>query len=365
MAKRILLYIDGMNSGGAQRQLIGLARCIQSLPDYESRLLFYKPGADFYKPQLDEYQMDYFYDQTSDSKWHGLKALRKQVKEYRPDLIISFLGENNLFACLNRLVCHVPLIVSERNTTIVPTKLDKVRFFLYRWADRIVPNSYSQGKYLCDNQRRIANKVVSIVNFVDTDAYHPIDKNEVNDTRRIIVAARVVPQKNVLGFIRAIKSAVDGGCTKFHIDWIGNLGMRDYAEECRKLIDDLCLSEYISFVGECKDMASAYQQADAFCLPSYYEGTPNVVCEAMASGLPILCSDVCDNARYVEHEANGLLFNPHETTTMADALVRFVNLNNNAILKMGKMSRTKAVASFSIEKFNAQWHEQIKQLITI
>lgn len=84
MAKRILLYIDGMNSGGAQRQLIGLARCIQSLPDYESRLLFYKPGADFYKPQLDEYQMDYFYDQTSDSKWHGLKPCASKLRSIAP-----------------------------------------------------------------------------------------------------------------------------------------------------------------------------------------------------------------------------------------------------------------------------------------
>lgn len=90
MAKKILLYIDGMNSGGAQRQLIGLACCIQKLPNYEARLLFYKKDADFYKPQLEDFQIDYFYDRSSDSKWHGLKALRKQVKEYQPDLIISF-----------------------------------------------------------------------------------------------------------------------------------------------------------------------------------------------------------------------------------------------------------------------------------
>lgn len=123
------------------------------------------------------------------------------------------------------------------------------------------------------------------------------------------------------------------------------------------------MSSYISFVGECKDIATAYHKADAFCLPSYYEGTPNVVCEAMASGLPILCSDVCDNARYVENGVNGLLFNPHDIESIADSLIKFINARDNSILEMGKNSREKALANFSIDKFNAQWKEQIKQLI--
>ncbi len=352
-----------MNSGGAQRQLIGLARCIKQLPYYEVRLLFYKKDADFYKAQLDEFHIDFYYDRSSDSKWHGLKALRKQMKEYKPNLIISFLGENNLFACLNRLVCHIPLIVSERNTTTIPTRLDKVRFFLYRWADRIVPNSYSQGKYLADKQQQIAHKVIPIVNFVDTKTYYPTDKKEVNEIRRIIVAARVVKQKNVINFIHAVKAVADKGCMKFHIDWIGNLGVQNYVNECLALIEKLELSSYFTFVGECKDMASAYQKADAFCLPSYYEGTPNVVCEAMASGLPIICSDVCDNSRYVEENRNGLLFNPHDISSMTDAMIQFIELQDTKILEMGKISRQKALESFSVEKFNAQWHEQIKQLI--
>ena len=268
-----------------------------------------------------------------------------------------------MFACLNRFICHIPLIVSERNTTIVPTKLDRIRFFLYRWADRIIPNSYSQGKYLCSKQHRIAHKVVPIVNFVDTNMYYPIVKNSVNETKQVIVTARVVPQKNVINFIYAVKAVIDRGYTMFHIDWIGNLGVEDYAKEYLSLISQLEISSYISFVGECKDMATAYQKADAFCLPSYYEGTPNVVCEAMASGLPILCSDVCDNARYVENGVNGLLFNPHDIGSIADALVCFMNYADNFILEMGKNSRKRALENFSIDKFNAQWHEQIKQLI--
>lgn len=351
-----------MNSGGAQRQMIGLARYLKTVPSYEVRLLFYKKDADFYKKQLDEYGVDYFYDRSSDCKWHGLLALRKQVKEYKPDIIISFLGENNLFACLNRLICRIPLIVSERNTTIHATGFDRIRFFLYRWADRIVPNSYSQGKYLCSNFGGLSKKVVPIINFVDTDAYKSIKEKKYEKARSIVVAARVVPQKNVISFIKAVKRVVDMGCSNFHITWIGNLGVEQYVNQCQTEIKELDLGDVFTFAGECKDMARAYQAADAFCLPSFYEGTPNVVCEAMASGLPILCSDVCDNGRYVEDGINGMLFNPHDIDSMADVIQKFLQESDDAIAEMGRNSRVKALNSFSLDKFQAQWHEQIKQL---
>lgn len=46
-----------------------------------------------------------------------------------------------------------------------------------------------------------------------------------------------------------------------------------------------------------------YRKADVFCLPSLYEGYPNVVAEAMSCGLPILCSNVCENPYIVEEGA--------------------------------------------------------------
>ena len=54
-------------------------------------------------------------------------------------------------------------------------------------------------------------------------------------------------------------------------------------------------------------------------MSSFYEGTPNVICEAMSSGCPI-SSDVCDNARNVKENENGFLFNPRSPEDMAKKL---------------------------------------------
>lgn len=352
-----------MNSGGAQRQLIGLALCIKKLPNYEARLVYYKKNANFYNTQLENLGIDYYCAHSSQSKFNGFRALRSQVKEYQPDLIISFLGESNLFACINRLFCHIPLIVSERNTTIKPTNLDIVRYFLYRWADRIIPNSYSQGKYLCAKHYHLAKKVIPIINFVDTDFYSPKKLETVAHKKQIIVVARVVPQKNVLTFIRALRITIDKGYNNFYIKWIGDLGLTFYVNQCKDAVKELELTEYISFDGVCQDLRTIYHKANALCLPSLNEGTPNVICEAMASGLPILCSNICDNPRYVETNINGFLFNPSDPYSISYAIKTFINTPEEKILEMGKNSRKKALMYFSINKFNAQWHEIIKQLI--
>lgn len=110
-------------------------------------------------------------------------------------------------------------------------------------------------------------------------------------------------------------------------------------------------------------MTSVYQQADAFCLPSFHEGTPNVICEAMACGLPILCSNVCDNFRYVKDGENGFLFNPNDINSMTEVMQNFLMLSTDNLINMGILSRNIAVDNFSISKFNTMWHEQISQLI--
>jgi len=52
---------------------------------------------------------------------------------------------------------------------------------------------------------------------------------------------------------------------------------------------------------------------DAFVHPSFYEGMPNVVCEALAAGLPVLVSDVCDHPLLVEKGVQGFLFSLRKT----------------------------------------------------
>ena len=70
------------------------------------------------------------------------------------------------------------------------------------------------------------------------------------------------------------------------------------------------LGKYVEFLGNQEDVASIYQQAAILVLPSAYEGTPNVVLEAMATGLPIVATNVGGIPDLIKDSETGYLTKP-------------------------------------------------------
>jgi glycosyltransferase involved in cell wall biosynthesis len=228
-----------------------------------------------------------------------------------------------------------------------------VKFQLYRFADRVVPNAFSQESYIKTRFSFLANKVQTISNFVDTNRFQctPVADVKPQKTLNILVVARVNPQKNVLRFIDAVDILKRKGLD-FHVSWFGQKS-EDYYHQCISKIDCLGVGSYITFHAATKDINKIYSDVkyDLFCLPSLFEGCPNTIAEAMSSGLPILCSNVCDNAIYVENEVNGFCFNPHDPQNIAQVIINFANVDCEQRLQMRRQSRQRAVALFSEASF--------------
>ena len=99
-----------------------------------------------------------------------------------------------------------------------------------------------------------------------------------------------------------------------------------------------------------RDIVKCYHSADVFCLPSIYEGFPNVVCEAMSCGLPILCSNVCDNPMIVKGDINGYLFDC-DADSIAMSIERILVSNKSDVDMMAAKSRERAIQLFGSEQF--------------
>lgn len=134
---KILLFIDCLGAGGAQRQFVGLARMLKER-GYEVNVVVYH-DIPFYAPALEEKQIPCI--MIGKGK---LKALRfyyfyQLVKRMKPDWVISYLESPSLIACITKLLKGgVKLMVSERNTSQTISMSTKVRFNLFRLADYVV-----------------------------------------------------------------------------------------------------------------------------------------------------------------------------------------------------------------------------------
>lgn len=347
--KKIILFTDCLGAGGAQRQLVGLAIMLKE-KDYNVTVATYH-NIDFYKKQLDDAGVRNLVIPNGSNKKTRIWAVRTFLKKERPDWVVSYQETPSLLACIAKVTgCKFRLIVSERNTTQAVGMNERVRFFLYRWADAIVPNSYAQENYLTSHYPWLQKKLKTITNFVDLDYFSFIERKK-RKVPEIVIAATIWSSKNTLGFIEAVKKLVDRN-SRFHVSWYGksNIDM-DYYNESLQKIQEYGIQDYIELKDKTKQIKNVYHNADLFCLPSFYEGTPNVICEAISTGLPVACSDVCDNYIYVKPGCNGVLFDPNNPNDMANKISQLLYISSLEFEKYQKNSRQIALGKLSKDVF--------------
>lgn len=347
---RILLFIDSLGAGGAQRQLVGLARMLKE--DGEQVKVITYHNDPFYLPSLEESDIEYENVGKAKNKYLRLYYIHKVIKQYKPDWVIAYLDMPCILACVCKLLGgEFKLLVSERNTTQKLTVRERLKFWLFRWADKIVPNSYSQERFILANNLAPQAKVKTITNFVDTDYFRCERERVRKAVPEIAVVATIWPSKNALGFIEAVRLLRDKG-EKFVVNWYGKSdAYREYIEACQWKIEEYHLKDCIILRDKLSKIREVYLNADYFCLPSFYEGTPNALCEAISCGLPVLCSDVCDNSMYVREGVNGLLFNPNLAQEMADKISCMLSIDDEIYTEYSHESRRLAEELLSENSF--------------
>ncbi len=122
-------------------------------------------------------------------------------------------------------------------------------------------------------------------------------------------------------------------------------GVGEKKDSLAELADNLDLSSNVHFIGYRNDVAELNCSADLFCFPSYREGLSVSLMEAMACGLPVICSKIRGNTDMID-TSGGLLFNPYDVDECMDAIVGILNSDTR---KMKNYNKEKAEI-YSTEK---------------
>lgn len=359
--KNITCFTESLAGGGAEHQITILAGMLAQ-KGYSVNLITYASIPDHYETPKGIIRKDIGHTNV---KGRIPKAIVKFFKVFhffywlKTDCIISYRQSPSiriLFPMVFRIK-RPKVICGERNITTSLEWKERILFKgLYNWADYIVPNSYTQTKFIKSYRSKLEQKLNTIINYTDLQQFSVSDIPIDLTTIKIVVFSRYSKQKNPLGFAEAIRELKSISKHPFEVHWYGDQG--DGAGG--KNIDYLCLISKIEELGigdvlivhqSVKNPALLMGDFHAVCLPSLYEGFSNSVAEGICCGKPMLVSDVSDNSIMVHDGENGFLFDPQQKSSICSTFLKFFELGSEDMRIMAQRSREIAEMLFDKEGF--------------
>jgi glycosyltransferase involved in cell wall biosynthesis len=196
-------------------------------------------------------------------------------------------------------------------------------------------------------------KVRTVRCGIDVSAFHPPTQANHDGECEILCVAALSRRKGHEVLIRALAQVRDaGGHARLTLAGDGQERKR-----LESLAADLGVSGAVDFLGAVRHdkVPELYERADVFCLASFAEGVPTVLMEAMATGLPVVSTNVNGVAELVDHGSSGLLVPPARPDLLAGALAQ---LAGDAELRgeMGAAGRRRVCEDYELHASVANLH---------
>lgn len=234
--------------------------------------------------------------------------------------------------------------------------------FTNQLADAILAVSSSTRNFLLTQEKLPAEKVYLVYNGIDTDEFYPLlDWKVLSFSPRpqktsqflgnfgipsdaIVVGGvgRLNPQKN---FHVWLQSAAKIRQINPEI-WFLIAGDGPLREELKSFAKKFNLDNRVVFCGFVKERQTLFQAIDVLLLTSDYEGTPMTVLEAMATGVPVVCSNVDGPSEFLEDQRDSLLVPPGEPQQFSNAVQKLL-ANPMYALELAKSAREKVCKQFN------------------
>lgn len=179
---------------------------------------------------------------------------------------------------------------------------------------------------------------------VDTKRFTPVVTSE--DVPVVMMASRLLRDKGITEFVEAART-LRGRDARFVL--VGAIDADNPASISDAELKRWMAEGVVEWWGQSEDMAATLARANIVCLPSYREGLPKVLLEAMACGKVCVATDVPGCREAVHHEDNGLLVPVKDAAALESAISRLLD-HPDERRRMGARGRARAVEEFSQER---------------
>ncbi len=290
------------------------------------------------------------------------RRLRNIWQTERPDVILSFIGYNNIFAIATSLGLHIPVAVSVRSNPsreYASAKLRLPALLLFRRAAGVILQTREAADFF---PRKIREKSVILPNAINPDFVRP--RYEGERDREIVSVGRLDDNKNQSMLITAFaKARASGGqhpgIMEYRLHFYGDGPARKKLEQ---QVKELGLDDAVVFHGSVDNVQERIRKSRIFVLTSREEGMPNALLEAMSAGLSCISTDCpCGGPRdLIQDGSNGFLVSVDDTEALKERLLQLTD-DPSLADRMGREA-SRVQERYNLETVNRRWEEYLGNL---
>jgi glycosyltransferase involved in cell wall biosynthesis len=376
MKYKILHLIPTLGSGGAERQLVNLVSSTSRETVNHVVCTIGEPV--FFAPDIREngYKVIELKIFNKHPFFQTASKFRRIIREEKPDIIQSWLYDANISARLAvSFLGKVPIITSLQLADYEPEAarignwnphkvrglkmIDKLTSLMTKPyfvpCSEFVKKSYQQ--YFGMDERRtqvIYNSVNAVSLSAPANAAENLRQEFALPANAFIYlnVGRLDPQKNHKVLLKAFQKVSEEIPNAFLL--LAGVGFLD--GELKKLAEDLQIKGKTLFLGRRNDIGALLELADAFVFPSFFEGLPVALVEAMFKALPCISSRIEVFKEVVTDGETGLLINPESVDELKDAMIKLYkdeDLRNS----LGANAFEQAQTKFNAAVTARQWED--------
>lgn len=334
---KIAIILPSFDIGGTENMVASLVECIDKKKFEILVISLFYPKNTYIQECIENTKVEVFYAMKGVlPSWRLFLNIYKKLKGFTPDLIHS-----NMYAyafVVPYLLSHkVTLLHTVHNKPIneFKEKYKKLISFLYK-SNKAVPVAIS---HIVEEEMKelypCLKRIERVYNPVDTEKFRTDRKMNGKKVVSFINVARFMKQKNHNLLLEAFANA-SKVISEISLVLVGDGELRKQMEaKCK----DLQICEKVIFTGNVKNVSEYLAASDVFILSSDFEGLPLSVLEAMASGLPIISTNVGGLADIVTD--NGILTEPGDREGLTKAIIE-LSQNEEKRFLMGRYSALNA-----------------------
>lgn len=359
----IFQMIDGLSTGGAEQLQVTFAKEANRRGFKLAVISLDKDDDSQYVKQLRALGMAvYFFPTKRILDFSNLYKIARLFWLEQPDILHTHLTYSNIIGSLIARLTRTPVVATLHSIGIdqrfrAPRTELAEKFALRYLVHKIIACGPAVARHYEKNN---TNKPITVIpNAVDDgpqitpserDALRKQIAGE-SDCPIIISVGRLIVEKGFEDLLNAF-SVVHASHPSAFLAIVGSDTTGDYKDVLEQKIKDLCLSDHVKLLGWRTDVPSLLLASDIFVLASHWEGLPIAVLEAMTAGLPVVATDVSDNAWAID--SAGVTVPPRQPEMLADAMAKLLD-EPGRCKALGKAAQVRIKQNFS----PAIWFDKI------